>query len=376
MMPRIAHKTAFAAFIFLMGCIEPYEPPYSDKDVGFFVVDGFLDSGNKTATVKLSFAVPLDASTTANPARKATVSVEREDGSVISLTETSDGVYKTSSDLIETGKKFKLRVSINSKEYVSDPVPLKASPVLDTITWRADHRGVTIYLDSHDVAGATKYYQWLYTETWEYVANRLTTMRWTGDKVVGLKPEQMVYTCYGTNISTKVLITSTSTNTQDVVNDFPLAFVPAGSTKLRRLYSIEVEQRAIDEQAYTYWLNLQRTTEGLGGLFDPMPNEVTGNIRNAKNSSERVLGYFSGGEIQKKRLFIKSDDLPNEVLSWPAYCPDYNIDTPTLRADYTNKEVYLITVVVEDHYTTASPICIDCRLLGGVTKRPDFWPAR
>jgi hypothetical protein len=359
-----------------MGCVEPYELPYSDEDVGFFVVDGFLDSGNKSATVRLSFAVPLDTSTTANPARKAAVSVEREDGSVISLQETSDGLYTTSSDLIETGKKFKLRVSINSKEYISDDVPLKASPILDDVTWQAGHRGITIYVDSHDVAGSTRYYQWVYTETWEYNANRYSTMKWNGSSVVGLKPEDMVFTCYGTNTSTRVLITSTTSNNHDVVNDFPLAFVPAGSPKLMRLYSIEVEQRAIDAQAYSYWLNVQKTTEGLGGLFDPMPNEVTGNIHNARNSSERVLGYFSGGEVQRKRLFINSDDVPSDLFSWPEPCPDEGTSLQQLNGQFANQEVYLITAGPSGSYTTSIPICVDCRLAGGVTKKPDFWPAR
>lgn len=368
-------RTILTAFILLIGCVDPFYPPYSDADIDFLVVDGFLDSGNKTATVKLSYAMPLDTNTTVNPARRATVAVEKEDGSVIPLSETSDGLYTTSSSLIETGKKFRLRVSLNSQEYVSDEVPLKASPVLDTITWKADNLGVSIYVDSHDVAGSTRYYQWNYTETWEYVANRYSTIKWSNNKIVGLTADEMVYMCYGSNSSTRVLIRSTTTNTQDVVNDFPLAFVPAGSRKLLRLYSIEVEQRAIDEQAYSYWLNMQKTTESLGGLFDELPNEVTGNVHNVKNSSERVLGYFSGGEVQKKRLFINSGELPPGMLSYPRPCPDVVVTHDELMQNFRNQEVYLITTA-PGGYITAGPICIDCRVEGGVTKKPDFWPTR
>jgi hypothetical protein len=284
-------------------------------------------------------------------------------------------VYTTSSGLIETGKKFKLRVVVNSKEYLSDEVPLKASPVLDSITWKSDDRGVSIYLDAHDVAGSTRYYLWMYTETWEYAANRYSTLKWANNRVVGLKAEDMVNLCYGSNSSTRVLIRSTTSNKQDIVNDFPLAFVPAGSVKLWRLYSIEVEQRAIDEQAYTYWLNLQKTTEDLGGLFDPLPSEVTGNVRNVANGFEKVLGYFSGGEIQKKRLFIKRDDLPAEVLSSPGHCPDQFISEERLMQEFPDKEVFLIGIEAGG-YTTAGQLCLDCRLAGGTTKKPDFWPAR
>lgn len=365
------------AVVVLMGCVEPYDPPYTDSDINFLVIDGFLDSGSETATVKISYAMPLDTNTTVNPARNAVVNVETDDGNIIPLAETAPGVYTTKSDHFQTGRTFNLAVSINSRHYLSDQVKLKASPVLDDLTWRADSRGITFYVDSHDVAGSTKYYQWNYTETWEYKANRYATLKWDGRQVVGLQADDMVDICFRTENSTKVLVTTTTSNTADVVNDFPLAFIPAGSRKLWRLFSIEVEQRAIDEQAYTYWLNLQKTTENLGGLFDQMPGEVTGNIYNAKDPFERVLGYFSGGEVQKKRIFIKRDEVPLDLLGNPGQCPDFLITPESLFSEeYANREVFIIEYIANAGYVTASPICVDCRLDGGTTTKPDFWPSR
>lgn len=364
-----------------MGCVEPYDPPYTDRDIRFLVVDGFLDSGSKSATVKLSYAMPLDTNTTYNPIPRATVQVEREDGSVISLTETSAGVYTVSSSQIETGRKYKLKVSTTSKEYVSDDVELRASPSLDSVGWRGDSRGVTIYVDAHDVANSTRYYQWIYTETWEYLANKYSVVRFIKEtaQVVPRTAAEMVYLCYSTKTSTKVLVTTTTSNTLDVVNDFPLAFIPAGDYRLSRLYSMEVEQRALDEQAYTYWLNLQKTTENLGGLFDPLPSEVTGNMHNSKDKSEKVLGYFSGGEIQKKRIFIYRGDLPPKLQVFPVGdCPEESILVSKLQ-DYKGSNLYLIEPVgmpVTILYTAAAGVCVDCTLRGGVTKKPSFWPPR
>lgn len=377
---RISYSSFLIAATLVASCVEPYEAPYSDTEINFLVIDGFLDSGAKTARVKLSVAVPLDTSTTTNPVQNATVWVERDNGSTISLTETAPGLYTANSSLIETGNTYRLRVINKSKEYISDDVELKASPVLDSVTWRADDRGITIYVDSHDVEGSTRYYQWIYNETWEYSASNFSTFKFikeTGEVVVR-RPEEMVYICYSTQSSTKVLVSTTTSNTLDVVNDFPLHFIPVGSPKISRLFSIEVEQRALDEQAYTYWLNLQRTTENLGSLFDPLPSEVTGNIHNVGDLSERVLGYFTGGEIQKKRLFISRDELPTHLLFGITPCETVAIPVQKLK-DYIGSELFLTESVGQPTptaYLSAPPGCIDCRLQGGVLQPPPFWPPR
>jgi hypothetical protein len=376
----IFNRTIVTALILLVSCVEPYDPPYSEGDIGFLVVDGFLDSGKKMATIKLSKAVPLDGATTNNPVKKAVVQVEAEDGSIIKIPETADGLYTLSSNAFQSGKKFKLRVNTSSKEYISDEVELRVSPSLDSVDWRYDNRGITVYLDAHDVAGSTRYYQWIYTETWEYIANKYSYFlfnKQTGE-VRARNNDEFTWLCYANQVSTKVLVTTTDANTKDVVNDFPLTFIPGGDYRLSRLYSIEVEQRALDAQAYTYWLNLQKTTENLGGLFDPLPSEVTGNMRNVRDNEEIVLGYFSGGEIQKKRIFIDKNEVPMHLTTkTPEACPEVGTSIAELR-NLAGSEVYLVDVIGSPPvaYTRSPKICVDCRERGGTLEKPPFWPAR
>jgi hypothetical protein len=186
-----------------------------------------------------------------------------------------------------------------------------------------------------------------------------------------------VFVCWDHSISTKVLVTATSKNSQDVVSDFPLAFIPKGSKKVSRLYSILVQQRALDENAYNYWLNLQKTTENLGGLFDPLPSAVTGNIRSTSNSREPVLGYFAGGEVQEKRLYINHEELPSHLRTVDRI--DCNLDSVRVGEfrNFTNYPVYIFSSYGTPGtigYTVASGECLDCRESGGVLQRPSFWP--
>lgn len=378
--PGTSYRSIFAALILLASCVEPFEPPYSDNEVKFLVVDGFLDTGSKTATVKLSYAMPLDASTTNNPVRKATVRIEGEDGSDLDLFETAAGIYQTYSDQIQAGKKFKLHVTNGSKEYASDEVELHPSPSLDSVDWRYDDRGITIYLDAHDVANSTRYYLWTYTETWEYIANQQSYYIFN-NKTGEVRPrnnDEFVWKCYLNKTSTKVLVTTTNSNEADVVNDFPLAYIEGGDYRLSRLYSIQVEQRALDEQSYTYWLNLQKTTENLGGLFDPLPSEVTGNMHNVKDNNEIVLGYFSGGEIQTKRIFIDKNDVPPHLKpKTPLSCSLTGIPVGKLK-DYIGSDLFIVEGLGTPIHTyiSTSEVCMDCRLRGGVLEVPRFWPER
>jgi Domain of unknown function (DUF4249) len=360
-----------------ISCLDPFDPPTLETGRNFLVVDGFVDSGNKSASVKLSTSVALDAPTNGIPVFKAIVQIESPEGKVFSLTEGSNGIYSAASINIEHGENYKLRIKAGGREYLSTEIQLRRSPVLDSVTWRAAPDGVTIYVDSHDITGATKYYQWTYTETWEYNAEYLSNYEFDPKTtlVKQRRPGGYVYVCYNTASSSRVLIASTTQNRQDVVSDFPLAFHRKGTKKLSRLYSILVEQRAMDELAYRYWSNLQRTTENLGGLFDPLPAEVTGNVHNIANESEPVLGYFAGGEVQQKRLFINHEELPRDLqVIDKLQCEVDSIQAVNLSL-YKNYPLQLVNLHnMGLTYTASSAICVDCRLSGGVLAKPSFWP--
>jgi hypothetical protein len=221
---------SMALIVAVAGCITPYDPPLTDAEINFLVIDGFLNSGNKSAQVKLSMAVPLHVTSTVNPVSSAIVRIEGADGSSFPLPETNvEGVYSANSLNVSNGKEYRLRVITGGKTYLSDLVEMKASPVLDSVTWRTKPEGVTIYVDSHDVSGSTKYYQWTFTETWEYNADKFSQFIWQNGAMIGRRPQDYIYICYDSAASTKVLISTTTDNTADVVNDFPLAFIPKGS---------------------------------------------------------------------------------------------------------------------------------------------------
>jgi hypothetical protein len=135
-----------------------------------------------------------------------------------------------------------------------------------------------------------------------------------------------------------------------------------------------VKQRALSKEAYDFYFQLKKSTESLGGLFDPMPAQVLGNLH-SDNPAEPVLGYFSGGEISEKRIFIALSDLPRDLIQLPRYnCPVDSIPVGDIR---NTANILLINSYgpreILGYTTAADRNCMDCRDEGGSIARPDFW---
>jgi hypothetical protein len=152
-------------------------------------------------------------------------------------------------------------------------------------------------------------------------------------------------------------------------------FIPVRSQKITVKYSIKVQQRALTLEAYEFWTQLKKSTESLGGLFDPLPSQVLGNLHSADNSSEPVLGYFSGGQVDSKRIFIPARDIPRELRLPPIQlCPIDSIPIDQIR---NYPDMLLIgsygMPITEGYVTSSGRNCMDCRDDGGALTKPDFW---
>lgn len=145
---------------------------------------------------------------------------------------------------------------------------------------------------------------------------------------------------------------------------------------------MQVSQRVLSKDEFDFKEQLEKTTESLGGLFDPMPSEVIGNIKSTTPGSSRpAIGYFSGGTVTKQRIFIEFNELPNEIraIYRPRVCTEEDISVlPVESLSVLPNSVLLIDPVYVQGvgivaYTTAPTRCIDCQWFGGTTTMPDYW---
>jgi hypothetical protein len=355
-------------------CLDPFPPPRGAANLNLLVVDGFLNSASGLAQVRLTRTLPLDA-TDAYPVESgALVEVEDEHGATFTVPEESPGLYSLITNNLHVGDRYRLIIhTTDGDRYESEQVQLKQSPVLESVHWVQEGNGITIKVDSRDESGNTRYYQWFYTETWEYDADKNSSFVIKGGRPVNRTAEEGIHICYSTTRSSKIFISTTADQSGDVINDFPLVHIEGGSKKLCRIYSILVQQRALDEAGYNYWLQLEKTTENLGSLFDPLPSQVTGNMH-ASKPGEVVLGFFSGSAVEEKRIYIRHWDLPLELqFTTRRRC---SVDTVAHIESYPDGTPFLNEVSMSFPWIKSDPvyICMDCRLEGGTVTKPSFWP--
>jgi hypothetical protein len=365
----------------LDSCIEPYDPPMDNLDTDFLVVDGFLNASDGTATVILTRTLPVKSTETIPRVSGATVRIEDDLGSTYPLQQTAEGLYAGSGVAIDFAKRYRLVIRTNdNREYASDLIDVTQSPAIDSITFTGKEGGVEFAVNSRDPSGRARHFRWKYEETYEYNANFNSLLKFEGEEIVDRPPEESLYTCWKSGRSTDIIVGTTKHLLESVVSKSPLTLIPRGSIKISIKYSILVEQQALTPEGYDYWLNLEKSTEDLGGLFDPLPSEVSGNMHNTTDPRDKVIGFFSASTVERVRLSVDRYDLPRgfqHYENYNPYCLEDTIlieDLPTIAKDAT----WLIQAVAPPAspvtgYSTAPRSCVDCRSLGGTTIRPEFW---
>ena len=368
-------------------CKQEYDPHIEAKSSGFLVVEGFLNSGQGSTTIRLSRSSDLN-DTTLKPEFGAQLNVQGEDGSNFPLFDNGNGEYSIAQLTLNNGVKYALYIrTTDGKEYISDYTSVKYTPPIDSITWQREDDGIRLYTNANDPQNNTKYYQWKYEETWEFHSAYYNNLKYIIDPVtndptaVAYKyPDQhddtTIYKCWNTLNSATIILGSTEKLTSDLVY-LPVQYIEPHSEKLSVLYSINVKQYAISHDEYLFLQKMKKNTEQLGTIFDPQPSEISGNIHCLTDSSETVIGHVEVSQEQVKRIFISNSQVPDwnydpgcvffEIANKPDSIKQYGIGLMPTNASKTDPFKGIIS------FYASSPQCVDCTLRG-VHQKPDFWP--
>jgi hypothetical protein len=365
--------------ILVVGCVEPYSPPALNQTINYLVVDGFVDTKNGTASVLLNHAQGLSDQNIPVPILFATVTLEGNDNSSVELHAGSpDGFYEKTGLLLSNDIQYRLRIKTKTdKEYLSEFITPKVSPPIDSVTWKPVSDGIEIRVNTHDDTNNSKYYSWSCDETWTYHSPFTSRYKYVGGQILFRQPEDDISTCFRNDRSSNISLGSSLKFNKDIIQESLVHFVKRGDERLSAHYSILVKQVVLSREAYDFQENLKKTTEQLGGLFDPQPGLVVGNVHCIDTPSETVLGYFNGGTITEKRLFIRVGQLPIYLIVPPTKS-DCTIDTLPLEAVPTFVSDWLIIDGIYNPgltgYSITPKACADCREQGGYLEKPSFWP--
>lgn len=370
------------AALALLRCRKPFEPAVFTKGDHYLVVDGFINiSPGGVTTINLSRTADISDSVFSTPEHGASLRIEGSAGGSYSLTEQgTSGIYASAPLNLNGLDKYRVVVQTTAGgRYQSDYAVPRPTPPIDSITWKQDVDGVTVYANTHDPANKTIYYRWSYLETWQY-ESRVYSEWGVKDNLIYHRDSltQQDHVCWKTAGSTDILLGTSAALGQDVISLQPLAKLPTNDGRLDIRYSTLVSQYALTEEAYAYWQIIQKNTQQLGGLFDEQPSQLVGNIHCLSNPNEPVIGFITATNVQQQRIFIDNHDLQGQWKSTP---PDYGCElrftfqNPTNFAifDYPDKSWGPVYFMSGGGLAIARNICMDCTLEGGVNIKPAFW---
>lgn len=357
----------------LGSCIDPYVPEGVGAAPNYLVVDGYLNSRG-SSTIKLSRTYRLEANAAPPQETGATLFIEQQAGPRFPLSETSPGTYTSQNLTLNAGSSYRLFISTQrGQQYASAFVTAQITPPIDSVTWRKSNTGITIAVNAHDDTGSSQYYRWECEETWEITPLLFPQLEYFNSD---LRPNTVFYPriCWGNEQVTDIKLSKTTNLTQDIISNYALRSYSTTNERFYNRYSILVKQYALSRQEYQYWELLEKNTENIGTLFDPLPSQLTGNVRSLADEAEPVIGYVGCHSLQQQRIFIARNQLPNtwRISSGYDQCIPDTVESRYIRTVFSYPENIPLYYVPGGVLGTSKE-CVDCRRRGAAVK-PDFWP--
>jgi len=383
----------------ISGCKKPYEPPVISSNNSYLVVEGLINSGTDSTFIKLTRTVKLSSKAAPGPELNAVVTVESDNNNTYTLQEAGNGLYQSASLNLSSTSKYRLRIkTTDNKEYLSDFVPAKITPPIDSISYAVQNNGVQFSANTHDPSNSTRYYRWDFDETWQYISYyqsfyKMDSTGYPTYRIYYNGPDN-IYQCYATAQSLQILLGSSIKLTSDVISQQPVDFIAAGSGKVSHGYSLMLRQYALTADGFAYWQNVKKNTEQLGSIFDAQPSTLQGNIHCISNPAEPVIGFISASTVTAKRLYVDNHFAglfvpfyvePPDAGACPLkaimIAPEQSFQD-RLNQVFRNGDTVLVNAIQPPGapaivgYSYAWNECVDCRTRQpyGTNTHPVFWP--
>ena len=393
----------FFLTVIMTRCVEPFEPEVPEYEQTL-VVDGLLTDGDAPSRVVLSTSFGFDENVPSFVSG-ALVIIEDDMGGSTTLEEVETGIYETDPAVYkgEVGASYRLLVSTpEGQRYESSWEFLQASPPIEKLDYEfidieqndpseRPVRGAQITLDTRDGENGATYFSWDYEEIYEFELPHAPRIRVEfgsppgrgSDFIFDIPNEEYEgLRCWKTEKSNQLLIASTENLSERVIQDFKINFIDNSTPRLFIRYSILVNQYAISKEYYDNLRKIFEVNQTTGSLFDPIPNEIFGNIINVTSEGSPVLGYFGVAGVSQKRIFINREDAPERFGA--ARGPSCELETIPLNFRTLFDRVERGPFVLQDYardllfgnpvgYILTLPVCASCAESDATNKRPDFW---
>ncbi len=368
----------------ISGCIEKYFPSDILENEDNYVVSGRVTNTQEYHLIKISKTSSLSI-----PRYRPVIGcevkiIDTENNTFISDFNTNKGEYfvRIDQEFLEIGKAFKVVIRTpEGMEIESSFDTLRPAPDIKNLyVQRVDkpttdpnimERGVQFKVDIEADNNFDRFFNWEMDVTYEYRSTYPLTHYYDGEIVELLKPDYSMYYCWKTEQIKDFFPLSTKSLNENHFTGHNLHFVNNRTQRLLYQYSVLLHQSAISEAYFNFLDQLRRNSSDQEGLFGTQPITVIGNLTSTSHPETKVLGFFSVESFKSQRFFFSNVmDVPFEI---PTGCIPY-MPLNGFGAFHPSQYPIYLAYDMDGALGIVTKSCVDCRILGGVTTRPIYWP--
>lgn len=325
----------------IISCVDPIDLNLFQR-VNVIVIDGTITNVAEPQVVYLnrSKSDPITGRFGTLPLTEATVEILVDSVRVVSLRETEPGRYQAPNEFVgQVGHLYQLRFTLREgTRYLSMPENMPAVPPLANVYTRfnpislpdkrfdgmanAYRAANDFFVDWQDPPDQHNYYRWDW-KLWE-------KQDWCRTCTQGFYyinspfDRSMSYEdCYSNE---QIRINGYFVNDYgcrtpcwEIIRNFDIDVFDdrlsnGGMNTGRRVAQIpyhqdrgclvEIRQSSLTSRAYQYYKLVQEQTQNNGGVADPPPTTLIGNVINTANSQENVIGYFTASAVAPVRYWL------------------------------------------------------------------------
>ena len=385
----------FGLTMVILSCVDEYTIP-KETAIEYeteIVIEGRILAGEESV-IHLSYTTPINSEEETSDILNAQVYVIGQNGyrSEAAEFDIEDDCYVIDTRRLENNTLYAVEVTVDGETYQSEFQPLLISPEIDEVTWQEHESSISIHVTTQAEKDAPRHFMWSFDEDWEIHAdvdmrgNDTIKPYYVKDQYPDLTETRNPYLfCWMHDVSRNVLLHSTANLSENVLENIQLHEISIEDIRLSYIYSIQVKQWSLSDEAYNYYSILKRYTEEDEGLFTPVLSDYRGNITCTSHPNKRAHGYVLASSVTTKRIFIYEKDFKHMRSLY---------ETPNCFARNRERDALSFAAVLNS-YPWKSPwvimardgnpwdqdalmytwYCVDCRqTIGATKKRPDFWP--
>jgi len=308
--------TYFLFLLILLASCEEYYTPKIDDVSGHLVVDALITNNLSKNYVNLSTTRGFYDGQAPSSVFHATVELVDKNGVILEGTESSLGSFNFET-VPEIGNSYKLRIYYQNFTYESEMVTMPPMPEILNASlvekakkeyWSDIYGVVTpVSFPGNDicvdapVTDSLAYYRFSTRSVleWNY------TPPGGGPQIFGWN------SFYPTNFN--IAGPKIFSQTSDKIEKHALVWLANESTKYflhtdtlaSNGWILIVDQFATSKGSFNYHEKLNSQFAADGSLFDPIPDQIYGNIRCLSDSTKNVYGYFDLNSYRQYRYFLR-----------------------------------------------------------------------